>query len=153
MVSGYSIRRLEKRDYEGVIQTLKVLTVVGEVSRDHFESIVDHWDSLHVTDEIRQYNPYVIVEDATGEVAATGNIIIERKLIHECGLCGHIEDIAVSQGHQGKQLGKMLIEKLTQVGIDSGCYKIILDCDEKNVRFYEKCGYSKAGIEMQFRAK
>ena len=30
-------------------------------------------------------------------------------------------------------------------------YKIILDCDEKNVKFYEKCGFNNAGVEMQIR--
>ncbi|QLL31775.1 hypothetical protein HG536_0B06430 [Torulaspora globosa] len=152
MTAGYTIRRISKDDYEGVIDTLKVLTVVGDVSRRRFEEIVDHWDAvyLHGT-STRQYNPLVVVEDATGQIAATGNIILERKLIHDAGLCGHIEDIAVSKSHQGKRLGKFLIDRLTQLGFEAGCYKIILDCDPKNVPFYEKCGYSKAGIEMQIR--
>lgn len=153
MAEGYSFRRIQKKDYKGVTETLKVLTEVGQVSAQQFESVVDHWNSIYVSEGITQYNPYVLVEDKTGEIAATGNIILERKLIHECALCGHIEDIAVSSNHQGKKLGKLLIEKLTQIGIDSGCYKIILDCDKKNAPFYEKCGYSNAGIEMQLRLK
>ncbi|QLQ79289.1 hypothetical protein HG537_0B06370 [Torulaspora globosa] len=152
MIPGYTIRRVSKDDYEGVIDILKVLTVVGDVSRNRFEEIVDYWDSIYLPGtSTRQHNPHVIVEDATGQIAATGNIILERKLIHDAGLCGHIEDIAVSKNHQGKSLGKFLIDKLTQVGLEAGCYKIILDCDPKNVPFYEKCGYTKAGIEMQIR--
>lgn len=152
MTAGYTIRRICKDDYEGIIDTLKVLTVVGDLSRSQFEEIVDHWDSVHVNGTTtRQYNPHVIVEEATGQIAATGNIIIERKLIHQGGLCGHIEDIAVSKNHQGKRLGRFLIDNLTQLGFDAGCYKVILDCDEKNVPFYEKCGYYRAGVEMQIR--
>lgn len=152
MTAGYSIRRIRKEDYEGVVETLKVLTVVGDLPRSRFEEIVDHWDSVYLNGSTtRQYNPHVIVEDSTGHIAATGNLIIEQKLIHEGGLCGHIEDIAVSKSHQGKHLGRLLIDKLTELGLQAGCYKIILDCDAQNVAFYEKCGYHKAGIEMQIR--
>ena len=28
------------------------------------------------------------------------------------------------------------------------CYKIILDCAEKNEKFYEKCGFVKKEIQM-----
>lgn len=29
-----------------------------------------------------------------------------------------------------------------------GCYKIILDCSQKNIPFYEKCGFSHKEYEM-----
>lgn len=29
-----------------------------------------------------------------------------------------------------------------------GCYKIILDCGEHNVAFYEKCGLRKKEVQM-----
>ena len=99
---------------------------------------------------IYKYNPYVIT-DGTDRVVATGNVIIERKVIHRGGLVGHIEDIAVAKDQQGKKLGLILIQHLSEVAKDAGCYKVILDCDEKNVGFYEKCGYKKAGVEMDLR--
>ncbi|GCE99368.1 glucosamine-phosphate N-acetyltransferase-like protein [Zygosaccharomyces mellis] len=150
MGTGYSIRRVERQDYEGVLQALSALTTVGSVSRTQFEETVDHWNHVKVSSEpeILQYHPYVVLHGE--EVAATGMLFIERKLIHGCGLVGHIEDIAVSLHHQGKQLGRALIDHLTNLGLRH-CYKVILDCDERNVRFYEKCGYSRAGVEMQRR--
>ncbi|CCD26104.2 glucosamine 6-phosphate N-acetyltransferase NDAI_0G03270 [Naumovozyma dairenensis CBS 421] len=150
---GYKIRRIEKKDYEGVVETLAVLTTVGNLTREQFESIVDYWNSVQMYHDksIYKYNPSVIVDVNTDEVAAVGNIILEQKLIHEGGICGHIEDIAVSKNHQGKKLGKALLGYLSDLGFQSGCYKIILDCNEKNVKFYEKCGYSTTAIEMQKR--
>ncbi|EDO15340.1 hypothetical protein Kpol_1011p10 [Vanderwaltozyma polyspora DSM 70294] len=151
--NGFSIRRIQKQDYEGVIKTLSILTTVGAVTEKQFGSIVEYWDTQKLPKgDVYKYNPYVIVEDSTGKVAATGNVIIEQKLIHECGLVGHIEDIAVGSEFQGKKLGALLINKLTEVGLESGCYKIILDCDPKNVAFYEKCGFHTAGVEMQIKA-
>lgn len=151
MVDGYSIRRVRKEDYEGVVEALKVLTVVGNLTKPEFEKIVDHWDSLHINDSLRVYNPLVIVHDSTGAIAATGTVVLEQKLTHGGARCGHIEDIAVAKDHQGRQLGRFLIEKLTDLAVRAGCYKVILDCDPKNVAFYEKCQYSRAGVEMQFR--
>lgn len=148
MIPGYSIRRVEKQDYKGVCEALNALTTVGEVSKAQFDATVDHWNHSLVLPNLLQYHPYVILKD--NQVAATGMLLIERKLIHGCGLVGHIEDIAVSPQHQGKQLGRALIDHLTSLGL-AHCYKVILDCDESNVKFYEKCGYSKAGVEMQHR--
>ena len=61
--------------------------------------------------------------------------------IHHCGKVGHVEDIAVSQSHQGKGLGKKIIAAMDAMAPDLGCYKTLLDCSEKNRGFYEKCGY------------
>ncbi|AMD20261.1 HDL483Cp [Eremothecium sinecaudum] len=158
---GYQIRRTEPGDYLGVIETLKVLTTVGNVSEEDFVNTLAYWNSVKIRlpvrkgqegggKEINVYNPLVIT-DPTGRVVATGNIIIEAKLIHECGLVGHIEDIAVAADQQGKKLGQLLILHLTEIGRRAGCYKIILDCDPKNGEFYKKCGYSQAAVEMQIR--
>ncbi|AAS53881.1 AFR510Wp [Eremothecium gossypii ATCC 10895] len=158
---GYHIRRAEAGDYAGVIETLKVLTTVGDVTEREFAERIAYWKTVKVPvpargkrpvgmGEILAYNPMVITDEA-GRVVATGNIIIEAKLIHHCGLVGHIEDIAVASDQQGKRLGMLLINTLTEIGRNAGCYKIILDCDPQNADFYKKCGFSQAGLEMQHR--
>ncbi|AHY75773.1 ADI_G0018490.mRNA.1.CDS.1 [Saccharomyces cerevisiae] len=153
---GFYIRRMEEGDLEQVTETLKVLTTVGTITPESFSKLIKYWNEATVWNDnedkkIMQYNPMVIVDKRTETIAATGNIIIERKIIHELGLCGHIEDIAVNSKYQGQGLGKLLIGQLVTIGFDYGCYKIILDCDEKNVKFYEKCGFNNAGVEMQIR--
>lgn len=138
-------------DYEhGVLNVLTALTVVGDISRTHFSALISKWNTLKARADQLMYNPVVITNGA-GDVVATGMLLVEEKLIHECGLVGHIEDIAVREDQQGKQLGKILIDHLSMLGKTAGCYKVILDCDEKNVGFYEKCGYKRAGVEMQMR--
>ncbi|CUS25076.1 LAQU0S26e00474g1_1 [Lachancea quebecensis] len=152
--SGYSIRRVESSDYEGVVETLKVLTVVGDVTKEQFEETVAYWNEVTVKskgESMKAYNPHVITDDS-GKVVATGNVFIERKVLHDCGLVGHIEDIAVAKNQQGKKLGQLLIEHLSDLALSRGCYKVILDCDEKNVGFYQKCGYSIKGVEMDRRS-
>ncbi|SCU78042.1 LAME_0A03070g1_1 [Lachancea meyersii CBS 8951] len=150
---GYSIRRLQARDFEDVVETLKVLTVVGDVTRTQFEETLAYWKSVTLkvgAHSVPTYNPHVVV-NAGGRVVATGTVLIERKIIRNCGLVGHVEDIAVAKDQQGKQLGLLLIQYLTDLAHETGCYKVILDCDEKNVGFYEKCGYRRCGVEMDHR--
>jgi glucosamine-phosphate N-acetyltransferase len=54
----------------------------------------------------------------------TGALIVERKFIHELGLVGHIEDIAVAKDQQGKKLGLRIIQALDFVAEKVGCYKV-----------------------------
>ncbi|KAH3685128.1 hypothetical protein WICPIJ_003895 [Wickerhamomyces pijperi] len=149
--SGYSIRELKASDHtNGILDVLSGLTTVGTVTANAFESIFKQWSTLKLSNGSNVYNPLVIV-DSNGKVVATGMVFIEEKLIHSGGLVGHIEDIAVDSSQQGKSLGKFLIKELSLIAKRSGAYKVILDCSESNVKFYEKCGYKEAGVEMQIR--
>lgn len=68
--------------------------------------------------------------------------------IHNLGIVGHIEDIAVAKDQQGKKLGLRIIQALDFIAGKVGCYKSILDCSEANEGFYVKCGFRRAGLEM-----
>jgi len=35
-----------------------------------------------------------------------------------------------------------------KIGKAAGCYKVILDCAEKNIGFYEKCGFKRKEVTM-----
>ena len=41
--------------------------------------------------------------------------------------------IAVAREMQGKKLGLRMIQALTQISEDVGCYKTILNCNENNI--------------------
>lgn len=144
--TGYTLRKLLKSDYaNGYIETLEGLTTVGTISKQKFEDLVEYWDSIS-----ELYKPHVIT-NKNGVVVATGMLLAEKKLIHDCGLVGHIEDISVAKSEQGKKLGYTMITSLTDLAKKAGCYKVILDCSPHNVGFYEKCGLKPDGIEMLLR--
>lgn len=44
--------------------------------------------------------------------------------IHNLGMVGHIEDIAVAKDQQGKKLGLRIIQALDYVAEQVGCYKV-----------------------------
>ena len=44
---GYNFRPVEKSDYSNLyIETLKVLTTVGDISAENFDEVYNHWLSL-----------------------------------------------------------------------------------------------------------
>ena len=73
---------------------------------------------------------------------------IETKIIHNFGKVAHIEDVIVDNTYRGKGLGKMLVQKCIDYAQKLDCYKIILNCSDENIPFYEKCGFSKKENEM-----
>lgn len=141
---GYTFRKVQASDYtNNYLQVLAVLTTVGDISEPKFTELIEHWESLP---EI--YYPRVIT-DASGVVVATGMLVVEKKMIHGCSSVGHIEDISVATDQQGKKLGLSMVTGLIELAkAIPDCYKVILDCDAKNIGFYEKCGLAQAGIEM-----
>jgi len=139
----YSIRALRKRDYHiGFLDCLRVLTTVGDISESQWNERYN-WMSTQ-----GKGGYYLLVIEDQGRIVGTGALIVERKFIHNLGLVGHIEDIAVAKDQQGKKLGLKLIQALDFIAEKVGCYKCILDCSETNEGFYVKCGYKRAGLEM-----
>jgi hypothetical protein len=40
-------------------------------------------------------------------------------------------------------IGRKIVERLVEAGREAGCYKIIIDCSEDNVPFYQRCGFKR----------
>ncbi|KAI8323532.1 glucosamine 6-phosphate N-acetyltransferase [Martensiomyces pterosporus] len=141
--ANHVIRPLELTDFrKGYIECLSNLTVVGEVTEELFAESFE---------EMQRSGNYfvVVVEDLeTEKVVASGTLVVEQKFIRMCGRVGHIEDVVVAKGQQGKRFGFTIIKQLRELGVVTGCYKSILDCSEENVPFYEKCGLENKGIQM-----
>jgi ribosomal protein S18 acetylase RimI-like enzyme len=85
-----------------------------------------------------------------GVIVGCATLIVEEKLIHNCGKVGHIEDVVVSPTMRGKDLGKKLVNKLLELAQRSGCYKVVLDCKPDNAGFYEKIGFFKSDQHMRY---
>lgn len=132
---GLITRALQSGDYDrGFLPLLGQLTTVGDISRASFEQ--------RVAEVLRDpFQHIVVIEDPAKGVVAAGTLLLERKFIHAGGLAGHVEDVVVDETIRGKGLGKRIVETLRNLAQDAGCYKVVLDCSEKNRAFYEKCGF------------
>ena len=111
------------------------------MSEDKFSALVDYQRQSDIQKTV------VVVNDHD-RIIATGSILIEPKFIRGGMPCAHIEDIVVDNSVRGGNVGKKLINHLVQHAKDRGCYKVILDCSEHNIGFYNKCGFDKGGQQM-----
>ncbi|WWC97835.1 hypothetical protein V866_004722 [Kwoniella sp. B9012] len=138
------LRPLASDDYKrGHFDVLSVLTAAPLLSPKAYKENFDELKACAGT-----YFIIVIVDVASDKIVGSGSVIVERKFLRAAGLVGHIEDIAVSKAVQGKKLGLRIINALEEIGRARGCYKIILDCSEKNIPFYEKCGFKHKEFQM-----
>lgn len=138
------IRPLASTDYaKGFLTALSHLTTVGEMNEAEF---LDRFWYLKA--HAHEYYTIVIEDEQAQKIVACGTVFVERKFVHKNGLVGHIEDIVVHQDYRKHRLGYWIIQQLRDIGRATGCYKVILDCSEKNVGFYEKCGFTRKEVEM-----
>jgi glucosamine-phosphate N-acetyltransferase len=112
-------------------------------------SQLDRGKARTIFEEIRS-NPLhrifvaILPQRQGGREAVIGTItlLVEPKFILNGGRVGHIEDVSVRRGYEDQGLGRRLVSHATQVAKEMGCIKMVLDCSEETMPFYEKLGYS-----------
>ncbi|KAI9499789.1 Glucosamine-phosphate N-acetyltransferase-like protein [Coemansia spiralis] len=140
---NHVLRALELTDFnKGYMECLANLTITGTVTGQMFA------DSFEEMQRAGCYFVIVIEDLEANAIVASGTLVVEQKFLRGCGRVGHIEDIVVAKGQQGKRFGFTIIKQLLEVANVTGCYKSILDCSLENVPFYEKCGFVNKGIQM-----
>lgn len=96
---------------------------------------------------------HTMVAEEKGTLIGTATLHVLEKLLHGGSFVGLIEDVAVTKTNGGKGVGKLLIDGLIEVAEERRCYKVILNCDKKIKKFYEKCGMTESGIQMRIDLK
>lgn len=126
-----AIRELQPGDFEqGFLESLAALTEV-DLTPESARSVAAELPANLKT--------FVAVE--TGRIVGTITLLIERKFIHGGGRVGHIEDVAVHRDRQRHGIGTALVEHAIEAARQAGCYKVILDCFDPLVPFYERMGF------------
>jgi glucosamine-phosphate N-acetyltransferase len=136
---SYIVEKLTKdHDYKQVLGLLAQLTSlhVDEIS---YEKYCEHFDKLKA-------DVYVVMDGKN--IVGTGSILIEPKFIHDLSYVAHIEDVVVAKDCRGSGLGKLIIDHLVGIAKKNNCYKVILNCREENIKFYEKCGFKNNNLQM-----
>lgn len=135
------IRSIQKNDFNlGYLNLLKQLSLINEnkISFDNFKNFIEILNDNHI----------IKVIEIDNKIVATGTLFIENKILHDFGKVGHIEDIVVDKSIRGRSLGKQIVEHLIELADEKKCYKVILNCNKNNIKFYEKCGFIKKEYEM-----
>ena len=95
-------------------------------------------------------NSSIFVALVDNKIVGTITTIIEYKFIHNGGKVCHIEDVVTRKGYEKLGIGSGLIRKAIDFSAKENCYKVVLNCSEKNILFYEKNGFHKHEIGMRF---
>jgi glucosamine-phosphate N-acetyltransferase len=136
-----------------------VATSVVAIERQHMEEVIELLQSMssfqlknEEYDDIwkdfkGQSNVHSVVVVEEDVVIGYGSVVIETKI--RGGKIGHIEDIVSHNDYRKRGIGKMIVDSLYEIARTEGCYKVLLQCEEHNIPFYEKCGYELYGLAMQ----
>lgn len=138
----YIIREAESKDYEDLLECLRSLTEVGNVTKEQFEERLKERKHLGIL-------TIVVEEISSKQVVGTGSLVFEPKFIRGCATKGSIEEIAIRKDMQRRGIGKMIMEHLIKEA--NKCYKISLTSSVENIPFYEKLKFVDEGRTMSLR--
>jgi glucosamine-phosphate N-acetyltransferase len=142
--TNYQVRELEKNDLDselGFLETLSNLAEVGNLSLEKAEEVLEIINA-------QGSRVFVAVNDE-GQIMGSVTLMLEQKFLREGKLAGHIEDVVTRKGYEGMGVASALMKKAVEIAQESGCYKLILDCHERLIPFYQKFGFKETGIEMK----
>ena len=137
-VKNISIREIVQSDMDAVIELLQSMSEF-KPSKSEYLPI---WNSFH-----QQSNVHSLVAVIDNQIVGYGSIVIETKI--RGGKMGHIEDIVSHSRFRKKGIGKAVVDALLNIAKENGCYKVVLQCKEHNIKFYENCNYKISGVAMQ----
>lgn len=76
------------------------------------------------------------------EIIGTASIIIETKILRNLSKVAHVEDVVIDSEYRGLGLSKTLLNTIIDYAKSEECYKIILDCSNNLIKFYQKFGFN-----------
>ena len=119
------LTKADKLSNDFFLQKIDEISTMGEIIICYY---IDNIDKIHII--------------------GTGTIIYEPKIIHNGKYVGHIEDIVVSEKHRNFGIARSILTELKKHAYVKDCYKVILDCSEENIKFYEKNDFIYKGSQM-----
>jgi glucosamine-phosphate N-acetyltransferase len=143
----FEVREIRLEDLKnGYFSTLKNLSEMGSIE----ESMEKAEQIFNNITENPLHRIFVAIDKETSEVIGATTLLVEQKFIHSGGKAGHIEDVVTRKGFEGLGIGSTLINHALYFAKTAGCYKVILDCSDTNIRFYQKAGFKVHETSMRY---
>jgi glucosamine-phosphate N-acetyltransferase len=142
----FKIRQLVVSDYKmGFFELLDTLT---ESPKPSFHDFVSYFDLLHT----KSFQTWVVLNKEETMIIGSARMFLEPKYIHGLSYIAHIEDVVVHPTMRSRGVGRHLIQFLVNRVLQvPPLYKIILNCSDSTIPFYESCGFSNEGTQMVIR--
>jgi GNAT superfamily N-acetyltransferase len=98
------------------------------------------------------YRLFVAVTKNQPEVIlGTFALLIMNNLAHMGSSSAIVEDVLVSNNHQGQGIGQMMMLHAMELARKAQCYKLVLSSNHKRQKahyFYRKLGFSEHGLSF-----
>ena len=139
----FNFRFLEETDYyKNYFDLLSQLTVTYKP---------DFQDWIKRFNEIKEANMtkiFVVECLQENKIAGTITCAIELKFIRNLGSICHIEDFVIDEQYRNKKIGSKLLSLANYYAKIIGCYKVLLDCKDELISFYQKSGFQRTSNGM-----
>lgn len=93
-------------------------------------------------------NHFIYVIEENNKILGSITFILEQKIIHNGKKVLHIEDVVVDKNNRGLGLASKLLDFSKEFALENNCYKIILDCQDNLIKFYQKNKFKKTSNQM-----
>jgi len=136
------LRLIEPHDYYKGF--LELLTEIGPVEPIDIIQFTTYVVNLH-----NNYKQIWVVEDKRYDIIIGSiTLILENNLFNKMGKYCRIEDLVVHDGIRKCGLGRTLVNHILKIAREISCFRVVLNCNEKNINFYENCGFKHDKVEM-----
>ena len=138
---NFNIRELDFDDYyKNYFDLLSQLTISNKIEFEIWEKQLKEINN----------NPYhtIFVIEHENKIIGSITLLIELKMIRGANKVSHIEDVIIRKDYRGQGLAKKLIDYCINISKLNKCYKIILNCNEELVKFYNRFGFENRNKEM-----
>lgn len=124
----------------GFFATLRNLTQAEDISLEKSQEILKQMNA--------QWTHIFVAIHEDGNIVGSTSIMIEQKFIRSWALAAHVEDVVTREWYQWQGIASALMNHVVQIAKEKKCYKIILDCDENLIWYYEKFWFTHKGAYM-----
>ena len=133
------IEELNEKEFRNYLRLMNKFRPINDIDETKFKEAYNY---------ISKYSK-IFVYKIKDEIVGSITVLIEQKFIHNFSKVGHIEDVFIDEKARGKQIGTKLVRHCIEYCEINKCRKIILDCDNEVIKFYQKNGFKKKGNFME----
>ena len=136
--SDIEIRPIRREYMNEVIELLQLISPFKPEYSEH-----DAIWRLYET----QSNIFAVVAFIGPKLVGFGSVMIEMKL--RGVKVGHIEEVVTHSAFRRHGVGHVIVEFLTDIAREKGCYKTVLACERSVSSFYKDMSFESNGISMK----
>lgn len=129
----------------------EILNLYSQPDMD-YGKVLQIEDAEKIFNKMKTYPDYYIyVAETKNEIVGTFALAVMDNLAHMGSKSGLIEDVVVSQKHQGNGIGKQMMKYAIELCKEKSCYKVCLSSNLKRTnahKFYEAIGFKIHGYSF-----